>query len=138
MTEEKNLWPKIDVEQIVLPKSLMAEQANFLSDMTNRNIIGQISSFKTSDNRLIHEFRLVVPALDNYVYTLFTVQHKMLFLYPLKVNTDIKAFEATKEEDFKQIMKEIFNSEATKKVVSSILSQVVATPAKENDDSLPF
>lgn len=79
-------------------------------------------------------FYIVAPALGNYRYKLFTIQHDVN-LYPVKFTTDedIKneiypdknTISAGSEKEFLEILKKIFQSKRTKQIIGSLLSQSV-------------
>jgi hypothetical protein len=121
----ENLWPQIDPIKIITPKALMIEQASFLAESTKQIIKGEILTNPTGVNdQIILDFRIVAPALNNYKITIFQVQHGVL-LYPLTVTFEKVTTKAESEKAFKDLMKEIFNSETTKKLVTSLYSQSI-------------
>jgi hypothetical protein len=121
----ENLWPEIDPVKIITPKALMLEQAAFLAESTKQVIKGEILTNPTGVNdQIILDFRIVAPALNNYKTTLFQIQHGVL-LYPLTVVFQKTTTKADSEKAFKEVMKDIFNDESTKKLVTSLYSQSV-------------
>ena len=78
----ENLWPTFEASKVISPKTLMVEQANFLSESTSKGILGEVITSPSKENILTHIFRIVAPALNNYKYDLFYIQHGIIF-YPL-------------------------------------------------------
>ena len=121
----ENLWPQINPINIVSPKALMIEQANFLAESTKQIIKGEVITNPTGvDDQSIHDFRIVAPKLNNYKFTLFQIQHGVL-LYPLTVTFRNMATIVDGEENFKDTMKGIFNDANTKKTITSLYSQSI-------------
>jgi hypothetical protein len=126
MTNSENLWPTFEPSEIVSPKTLMVEQANFLSESTKNVILGQVSSkdSQSTNNQIIHSFVIIAPALNNYRFILFEVSYG-IYLYPLVLYYQQASIQIENEEQFKDKMKEIFNSDITRRIVTSLYSQSV-------------
>lgn len=138
MADKKNLWPEFKVEKINLPKNILVEQADFITEMTNKNILGKISTTNQSGS-IYHSFRLQVPALQNYTYYLFSVKHDPILIYPLTINWRDSFIPVPNESEFLTALEQIFKHESTQKVVSSILAQVGnESPTQGSSDDLPF
>jgi len=84
--------------------------------------------------RFYYGFYIVAPSIGNYRYKLFTILYKIDF-YPIiiRVDDDIKneissgnarQISANSEEEFSELLKRIFHSQKTKKIIGAILSQV--------------
>lgn len=134
MEERKNLWPAFEASKISLPKSLMVEQASFLTEITKKHIIGDVRTGKTSDGKVSHTFRIVAPALDNYMYSLFRINQDPVILYPFDLIWAGRIFAVAEEARFLELMGQIFNDDQTKRVISSILAQVNAEDNNPNKE----
>lgn len=125
----EDLWPDFGDELPLTPKEILERQASQLSDKTSHRIEGEVQTSKTYGDSIQHKFYLVAPALDHYKYELFKVDHKFP-IYPLTIEgfelpdreKSYRGIEAGDEETFKEILKEIFNHEDTKKVVMSLMA----------------
>lgn len=129
--ETQSLWPDFKIETVRSPKTILKEQAGYLAEKT-----GNILSADVSTNRykssVTHEFFVIAPILNNYRYTLFSVNHPIVGYYPVMFNTyDItsmkeKKLEARSEEEFIALLSQVFSDPETIKIISSLLSQSVA------------
>ncbi len=70
-----------------------------------------------------HRFDLVVPALDGYTHSLFTIGHGAA-IYPVWVKYDNRRLASEKE--FVEWLGEKLFSPETKRTVANLLSQVAA------------
>jgi hypothetical protein len=144
----RDLWPE-DIGPISekAPVNILREQASFLGQKTNNLIEAEVRQHEVSPSRdkefikeFIYDFLIVVPPLDNYRYKLFRISHK-ISLYPVKINVDEDilpdinptyeredtfepAILAKSEDDFLAILKEIFNSTKTRRVIGALLSMI--------------
>lgn len=125
--ETQNLWPDFAIETTKSPKAILKEQAGYLMEKT-KNVLSadvETSHYKGS---VSHEFYVVVPALNNYRYRLFSVSHEAIGYYPLTVviddnnpwETDAKI---GNEKDFLSGLSNVFKAPETVRVISSLLSQ---------------
>lgn len=121
---EMDLWPKAKFEtDIVTPVSILRKQAALLGQKTQQLVRADVSTSVQNDS-VIHSFRLVVPALDNYKYELFTIAHTVDQLYPLEGNSGGAVYRTLPDQAaFLQWLKEILSSEATLKKIDSMLAQ---------------
>jgi hypothetical protein len=82
--ELDDLWPDLNSATIITPASILKTQAAALSQKTNGLLQGEVeTSFRGKS--IIHEFDLVVPALENYRYSLLRIHHEPT-LYPVYVD----------------------------------------------------
>ncbi|WP_462250908.1 hypothetical protein [Ferruginibacter sp.] len=127
MAEANDLWPEFgQIEKIRSPKTIMIEQANFLNEKTKNVLSAKVetSSSSTSSQELIQFFKIYVPALNNYNFSLFYVRHKVIF-YPLVIGLDGVQFPIDDEPQFVEKLIEIFNSTTTLKIIRTLYSQAV-------------
>jgi hypothetical protein len=117
----------------------MKQQAALLGKHTNNLLEGDVSSDATR-GRLTHRFFIKAPTLD-YRYEVFRVSHDLISLYPVRVEAGPHKANFTEkdrtwesEEAFKdrtlesegaflEWLKEVLNSEDTKRVLGSLLAQ---------------
>lgn len=122
-----------------LPDNILREQAEILAEKTGNVILGRITNirFKAHDEEVKYSlasiFEVVVPALDNYRHTLFTLYSKPEKAYPVAVTIgrsmidDAENFEPEYEcldkEAFIVALKEILSSEKINKNISILYSK---------------
>lgn len=120
-----DLWPKAKFEpDIVTPVSILRRQASLLGEKTQQLVTAEVASGVFGDE-VVHFFRLVVPALDNYKYELFKVSHTVDRLYPVYGSSE-NAFPLPSLADqsaFVRWLREILSSESTLKKIDSLMAQ---------------
>ena len=84
METEIDLWPDLSSESILTPASMLKIQAEMLSKKTNGRLQGLVETHSFQD-KIYHQLFVVVPALENYRYSLLTVHHSPT-LYPVTVD----------------------------------------------------
>ena len=122
----KNLWGDLPSgEGIRTPLTILREQASMLGEMTNNLLEAQILTNQVSSEDMLHTFQIVAPALDNYTFNLFRVQHGV-HLYPLAI-IDIQRgvqLHTPDEPSFEEKLEEILTSEQTRRLVAALLAQI--------------
>jgi hypothetical protein len=143
-----DLWPaSISGPEVIAPVTILREQAALLGKKTNGLVLASVRTTATdsptrdsktglrrltrpgqaSDNgseRFIHSFQLVVPALEDYTYTLFRVEHGIEF-YPVKLDAPRALGRTAKsEEEFINSLRKILSSENTQRIIGSLIAQV--------------
>jgi|HubBroStandDraft_5_1064220.scaffolds.fasta_scaffold266061_2 hypothetical protein len=127
MAAQPDLWGEIPVDDVRTPVTILREQAALLGPKT-KNIIEARVSTLARDGHFYHSFDLIVPALDNYIYELFRVDHDVT-LYPIYTPNDEKStFRGSKislktEEEFTDWLRHRLSSHETRKIISSLLAQ---------------
>jgi hypothetical protein len=125
----ENLW-----EGLVLnpPKpiflEILSQQITYLSEMTEGKLVGSLERFEVADNKIRYDMDIVVPALDDYSFTLLSVL-KGPGAYPLDVEYGLENRELQQcqsEAEFKKAIKAVFSSEKTQDAISSTLSLIDA------------
>jgi hypothetical protein len=123
-----DLWPvDLDLAPSVdedAPVALLREQARHLKNRTNGQIEGFVSTDKWETD-FLHSFFLVVPVLDNYSYLLLTVIHSLPF-YPVTVRAPVmeKEFKAEDREQLEDVLRQVFSSPETKRVIWVLRTQI--------------
>ena len=131
----EDLWPSdIAAEKIQTPVSILRTQAARLGQKTSNLVEGQVDTM-AHERRIIHRFRLVAPALDNFAYDLFRISHPAT-LYPITIDGEpedtaykiipIGGRQLNSEKELVEWLREVFASKETKRIVSSIVSQSAA------------
>ncbi|WP_367391897.1 hypothetical protein [Lewinella sp. LCG006] len=134
-----NLWPSLSSSNpgdSNTPKSILIHQAKELERASDTKFSGIVvtttikarfdKKFEGSDV-FQHEFSVVIPDLD-YSFTLLTLSHKIIEIYPCHVESDI-VFVATivkNESELLDLLKTIFNDKETVRILKSIMFQLNA------------
>ncbi|HWX42161.1 MAG TPA: hypothetical protein VN345_13515 [Blastocatellia bacterium] len=125
-SQPNNLWPEdFGVIAIVPPVVILKEQAGVLSRMTKNIVEGEVrSSSLAPGGQFYHTLGLVAPALGGYRYELIGIYHDIQ-LYPADVvyllgNTRETAHS---EEELKDILRNRFADDRTKKIISALIAQ---------------
>lgn len=150
-----DLWPPIEQPQITPPVAILREQAAALGRKTTNLLEGRVDTtlvenlyahlvpsakavFRgdreavTPTKRLRHRFSIVAPALDDYIYELFWIEHGV-DPYPVTapnletVKNGPHELMLEKEGDLVEYIRKVLNSERTMRIVGSLLAQVKAT-----------
>jgi hypothetical protein len=121
---EMDLWPKAKFEaDIVTPVSILRKQAALLGEKTQQLVTGEVFTYTSDSPMLSHDFRLVVPPLDNYKFQLFRVTHRIDELYPLTGYFENATRKIPDQSAFVQWLKETLSSESTVKKIDSLMAQ---------------
>lgn len=127
MNNTENLWPAIELKGAVSPKSILAEQANILGEMTNNILKANTVRVQTDEANMIKfKFQIIAPTLNNYTFDLFTIEYNVLKLYPINFITSVdRSSEQKNEEEFKNKVSDILKSELTQKIIKALYAQSV-------------
>jgi hypothetical protein len=120
----KSLWPDFEDNSIETPKNILEEQGKFLSEQTKNILEVEISStpIEGEDNKIVHHFDIVAPALNNYKYRLLSITHSIEF-YPLDVAYKGSYQRVLDEDQFVKKLSSIFNDESTIRIIKSLIAQ---------------
>ncbi len=121
-----DFWPlDIGEANITTPLSLMRAQAALLGEKTNQQVSASVIALSAPAGQFTWSFQLLSPVLGGYRYELFRASHPIK-LYPVTVIWEEHQIRVVQtEEEFKGYLKQIIGSEQTKKIVQSLLSQIV-------------
>jgi hypothetical protein len=122
MAASTDLWGEIEATQIRTPLVILREQAALLGTKTKNLVEASVKTHANGD-AFAHNFNLVVPALDNYTYNLFTITHGPS-IYPISVLYKSTQFET--EQEFIEWLGAKLSSPDTKRIVANLLAQVAA------------
>jgi len=133
-----DLWPDIEQSNVVPPLAILREQAAALGAKTGHLLEGRVQTRTDEGGNFVHSFYVVAPTLDNYTYRLFSISHGA-DPYPITLpNTTAKSplprspllkgapIKLTSEGDLINYIREVLNSEKTKRIVGSLLAQIKA------------
>lgn len=141
-----DLWPEgIETNRVKSPVTILREQGSLLGQKTKNLVQGEVMESSGRENLFVYSFFIVAPALSHYRYKLFTIRHDVS-LYPVRVDVEDRIFDeidsqfqtgrsdpdgepllsylqADSEENFLELLREIFKSQKAIQVVTSLLSQ---------------
>lgn len=136
MSEIKNLWPEslIEISGLVLPITILQEQAKFLNDMTKNVVLADVETKKVSyavaDSKqtkpgILHTLKIVAPAIGNYDFELLRLMQEGILPYPLTIYAPMmeERFEIANSEELEKSLKDIFTHEKTVLTIQSLISQ---------------
>jgi hypothetical protein len=140
-TKNEDLWPKLDLGSTVTPLSILREQAGLLTQRTRGVLRGEVETW-TAGGQVNFAFNIVVPPLGGYKYVLFMLHYYPTAPtgYPVFVETAPKAVfsqgtpgekpsvagRIDNENDFRNWLRLIFNSDEVKRLVESLYGQASA------------
>ena len=121
MAAQQDFWGELQQVQFRTPVAILKEQVALLGQKTGHLVSAKVVS-ETRGSTFIHRFALVVPALDEYSYELFLIQHGV-DLYPVTgfLGSDpvLRA-----EAEFANWLRETLSPAETKRIISNLLAQV--------------
>lgn len=112
-----------NVEGHNTPVAVIREQASLLGELTNGLVRGAVHT--SGSDLVVHELNLIVPALNNYTYTLLFVRHDPLTLYPVYIGVPAWAEggQAENEAEFTELLEQYLRDERTQSVLRSLIMQ---------------
>lgn len=123
---KESLWPELQLEATKTPRSLLIEQAQFLSTATKNVLKGYIERIDNSKKEeLTFKFLIVAPALNDFNYDLFTIRYNLVKMYPVIVKRGTKPVTCKTEQELKARLRLIFKDEKTMNLVKSLFAQSV-------------
>ena len=109
------------------PAAILRAQAATWTERTNGEIVAEVEPAQVSSDKFVYWFSFVVPALDDYRYRLFRVEHG-LELYPLRIaagRTPESAIADVDDEDaLYNALGRIFAAPETLNVVRQLRSMI--------------
>lgn len=125
---------KLDVQEPAEPvlHQLLEHQAHLLAERTQNALrpIVQPKRGMLSSDHVAYEFILVVPALDNYRYGLFTIEAG-IEAPPAWLHTSDGPIELRTEDEIFAKLREMFAAPSTLRVIQNLLA--LAREAESNE-----
>lgn len=126
MSTAKSMWGDLsDLETVRTPKAILVEQAIFLTKATSNVLVGDVKDVSAPlTKEFVYDFNIVVPALNNYIYTVLRIEHEIDF-YPLMLRCgDFDNGEICgNEQAFCGAVEAILSSTELKRIISRLVSQ---------------
>jgi len=116
-----DFWGEIAPAEVRTPAAILREQAAALGPKTRNLIEAQVVTHASQSGDIVHNFNLVVPALDDYTYQLFRIRHAAADLYPVTVADGVVL---RNEDAFVAWLRERLSSDKTKRIIGNLLAQV--------------
>jgi hypothetical protein len=149
-----DLWPSDIVQNDVKPPvAILKEQASLLGNKTKNLVTAEVhlddpDDYGYSIVNFNYRFLIIAPALNNYQFKLFSVAYDV-DLYPVQFQLDQSVaaeldvdeqISVGNEEEFQNLLKRIFGTQRTRRVISAISNQstIVRPGYAEHDDYVPF
>src|SRR5580700_1642574 len=84
----RNLWGDLTtLEKVRTPKSILQEQASYLTQATEGVLVGSLDDARLSGRgSFTYDLEVEVPALNGYTFTLLRINHSVE-LYPVQVTS---------------------------------------------------
>ncbi|PHR98732.1 MAG: hypothetical protein COA78_25810 [Blastopirellula sp.] len=121
----KNLWGDLSELEIVhTPRTLLEEQAAYLTSATESKIIGVVDVI-TSGRTFKFDLDIKVPFLNNYEFTILRVTHG-ISLYPVSISSQLKIEnqKCDNEEELEEVLETILSSKEMRDILANLLSLI--------------
>ena len=120
-----DLWPEIEMENIVTPEAILRFQAGQLRTKTNGLIEAEVRTHRTGT--VSHELVLIAPALDRYECVIASFHHGVTLVYPVSIeHQSMRARKCHSQGELLDAVSELLRSENVKAVISSLITQSVS------------
>jgi hypothetical protein len=121
----KNLWGDLGSLAIVrTPKTVLEEQAALLTEATKGLLVGRVLD-ETQGESFHYDLAVIVPALNNYKYTILSVIHS-LKIYPVRIRAQRPPVTTghLSLDAFEKGIERVLTSSAVRSALSHLRSQV--------------
>lgn len=126
----ESLWGDLpEADEIIHPKTVLAEQATHLSTATGGALHAEVEVERHKSIHFIGDFlvrfTIVCPSLQNYRYEVIRVYYSLTEVYPTEVvnvpEGEYKIIRASNAESFKNTVKTILQSSKVRTAVAALL-----------------
>ncbi|MGB0560836.1 MAG: hypothetical protein ACPGVO_03420 [Spirulinaceae cyanobacterium] len=136
MSARESLWGEIPAPEDLpdLPKTILREQAEILTEATGGALIGEVSQRTHNSQTFSAALSIKVPALNDYRFNVLTIDYP-IHLYPVTLQDqtgESQGHVCHTVEDYKEQLGKILSSERVKSVIAALLSQVLADASAES------
>ena len=83
---------------------------------------GFVNANTSTQTTFYHTFDLVASTLNGYKYTLFSASHN-ISMYPISITFNGQRRDCNTEQEFLQALRDIFNSDETRRIISALVAQ---------------
>mgnify|MGYP000135169142 CR=1 FL=1 len=134
----KNLWPKIEPENLSYPVNLLRQQGKFLEKMTNGTLTYSIDtkileSFRDDESETDTEieksfrtdFYIRAPHISEYKFLLLYITHDFTHIYPLSVGDFYTkgVRYAHNQREFETALEEVLRNPTTQNVINNLYAK---------------
>lgn len=136
MSNTKNLWPTelLSESDLVLPITILQEQAGFLNEMTKHVIVAEVNTRKigisdgeTKEGKLaiLHNLKIIAPTLGNYDFDLVRLVQEDMLPYPVRCIAPLvdQQFMCESSEELQDILHNIFQETRVITTIQSLILQ---------------
>jgi hypothetical protein len=119
----ESLWGAIAEPALVQsPLFIIREQAGILTTATNGELFGQVIAVGTHQCVAAYGLDIVVPALENYTYSVAQLEFPPAHFYPatLRDSTRQTVHEVKDEQAFRAALREVLGSAQLRQVISKL------------------
>ena len=133
----EDYWPDLDAAAVVTPASILKAQAAALSRKSKGLLQAEVETFGQGGS-VYHRLVIVVPALENYRYSLLSLHHPPT-LYPVYVDEEpklpggvayslipIEGRQLADQDQFRAWLRSALARDETKHVLESLMAQAAA------------
>jgi len=130
---EESFWPELEAESVKTPVSILKKQGKKLQEMTNGILLYEIKSKAQGSiffkDKIINEFYIVAPLLDNLRYLLFSINYNSVKIFPINFNNIFTSnyVDINDWNTFNKALKNVLSHQNTKKILENLLAQSHAT-----------
>lgn len=123
-----NLPGPLDIQT---PNTILQEQANLLRQKTNGLLVGEVVR-RTTEDAFRSTLRIIAPSLNNYRYSILTVEYP-ISLYPLSVINHVEGMRVAipGDQQFIGYLGNLLSSQKVSRVIGGLLSQIRADSQEE-------
>ncbi|MEO5332565.1 MAG: hypothetical protein H7839_11120 [Magnetococcus sp. YQC-5] len=134
----KNLWHEIYLKNAFSPAAWLREQARFLGEKTNHEVVAEVKRMRTPLDTFYYGFDLFVEVIS-YRFRLFALSYE-IDIFPIRIYPDErilksvqtasidahgeKYFRLETQEQYIACIEYILGCEATKNILTAIVSHI--------------
>ena len=124
MPKSASLWPDtFKIEEVPQAVKILREQAAALKEITKGILYGDVVKSKmNSPTGITYDFYVCVEG-KAYTHKLFSIEHKMLFVYPITIHNygSETTTQVRDDTDFTKQIERLLNSDTTKQIIGRML-----------------
>lgn len=130
----KNLWGNLPLgdEAGKSPKAILDEQVKFLTEGSQHNLRGKVTTRQNDFGQIEHQLTIIAPYLNNYEVGIVVATHRAE-TYPVRVEelveSGIRPVDCQTDQDFEAALEKVLTSKKVRSIISSLLSQSPNRPA---------
>ncbi|MBI1902083.1 MAG: hypothetical protein HYS13_13355 [Planctomycetia bacterium] len=126
MSTTEDLWGELPpVNPTPNPRALLREQASLLSQKTRNVLEGTVRTALAPSGKLVTEFGVRCPALDNYEFQVLSLWEELPGAYPVTIRDHLndRKTNVSSEATMRALLKQILTSERIRNAIASLLRE---------------